>query len=335
MKRCLVFIFILLTIASYACLNEEHVNKSGKTTIDFPFGNAIYYKTHNVIEVESTLKMLQNEVASDDEDKRRIQNDIAVQYIKLKKYNEAEKILDELLKKNNDNYSAVVNLGTLYELQGKNKKALEFIQKAIKINPDSHEGSEWFHVRILEFKLKNIDTNKKINESLLLLKSLKKDALSVASDIDYQLQERIPFMPAPNSLIAKILQEYGDYLADSVSIKAAYLIYDLGKEYDLNNYYNFSNKKDSLLPYFKKYKEEIPVLNNYYLDPIIQHIKDSSVQIASSFLDKGLNYFKEKEKEKKRKENVRNILFISILLLVLFLLSLLFWKRKKKSVPIN
>jgi tetratricopeptide (TPR) repeat protein len=336
MKRCLVFFFIFLTIAAYACLNEAHVNKSGnKSIIDFTLGDLIFYKTHNITDVESTLKLLQNEVASDDEDKIDIQNDIAVQYIKLKKYDKAEKILDELYKKNKNNYSIVVNLGTLYELQGKNRKALEFIQKAIKLNPDSHEGSEWFHLRVLEFKLKNNLTDKKINENILLLMNLKKDALSVASDIDYQLKERIPFMPAPNVLIAKILQEYGDYLADSISIKAAYLIYDLGKEYDINSYYNFSSKQDSLLPYFKKYKEDIPVLNNHYLDPIIQHVKDSPVQIASSFLDKGLNYLKEKEEEKKHKEKMRNIFFTTTFLLLLFLGGLFFWKRKKKFNAIN
>jgi hypothetical protein len=101
MKSFLVFFLLTINYFSYACLNEEHVNKVGKTTIDFPFGNAIYYKSHNINEIQSTLKVLQNDLLSesDNEDRISIQNNIAVQYIKLKKYSEAEKILNTLLKK--------------------------------------------------------------------------------------------------------------------------------------------------------------------------------------------------------------------------------------------
>jgi hypothetical protein len=132
-----------------------------------------------------------------------------------------------------------------------------------------------------------------------------------------------------------VLQEYGDYLADSISIKAAYLIYDLGKEYDFNNYYNFSTKIDSLLPYFKKYDEAIPVLNNHYLDPIIKHVKDSSIQIATTLLDKGINYFKEREEEKKQKKKMKTIFFIGAFLLGLLLIGLFLWKKKNKEKLMN
>jgi tetratricopeptide (TPR) repeat protein len=262
MRCSFSLIFIVFNFVSYGCLNEEHVNKSGKTTIDFAFGDAIFYKSHNVSEIESTLKILQNAVPIDEEDKLNIKNNIAVQYIKLKKYSDAENILSELLKKNKDNYSVVVNLGTLYELQGRNKLAYEFIKKATLINPDSHDGSEWFHLRILEYKLKNTKVTEKITQNILHLKAYKEDVIIIAGNVDYQLKERIPFTPSPDIMMAKILQEYGDYLADSISIKAAYLIFDLGKEYDSNNYYNFQNKIDSLIPYFKKYNESVPILNN-------------------------------------------------------------------------
>jgi tetratricopeptide (TPR) repeat protein len=332
MRQLLVLLSLFLNSISYACINEVLVNKSGKSTIDFPFGDAIYYKSHNIYEIESRLKILQNDLLTetDNAEKSNIQNDIAVQYIKLKKYNEAEKILNSLLKKNPNSYSVVVNLGTLYELQGKNKLSLDFIKKAIAINPDSHDGSEWFHVKILEFKLKNINPNQKINKEVLYLNINKQDAINIATDIEYQLQERIPFTAPPNVMIAKILQEYGDFLADSISIKAAYLIYDLGKEYDTNNYYNFPLKIDSLLPYFKKYDEAIPVLNNHYLDPIIQHVKDSSVQIATSLLDKGFNYFKEKEAEKVQRKNTNSILIYTSLFIALFAGGFFFWKKKRK-----
>src|SRR5258705_12630502 len=80
----------------------------------------------------------------------------------------------------------------------------------------------------------------------------------VAEEVRYQLTERIPFTPAPNSTMAKVLQEYGDFLADSVSIKEAYIIYEIGMDYDKENILKLGEKKEALKPYFKKYHEADP-----------------------------------------------------------------------------
>lgn len=68
-------------------------------------------------------------------------------------YKAALAILTALEKKYPNEYNVLANLGTLYELLGKPRSALDYLSRAIKISPDSHYGSEWIHVHILQVKL--------------------------------------------------------------------------------------------------------------------------------------------------------------------------------------
>ena len=66
---------------------------------------------------------------------------------------EAIELLEELEKKSPGQYAVAANLGTAYELNGDNRKALEWIKKGVERNPESHFGTEWLHVKILEAKI--------------------------------------------------------------------------------------------------------------------------------------------------------------------------------------
>lgn len=329
------FILLILSLNNYsafACLNEEHITKSGKSTIDaFSLRDLRFYKTHDKATLELALKNLLSEKPSTAEDILSTQNSIAIVYIKLGKLKEAEEILLALLKKNPKNYSVTINLGTLYELQGKNTQAMEFIKKAVAINPESHSGSEWFHVKVLEFKLKNIAEDKITSQNILDLYSRKEPATNIAYDVSYQLQERIPFTPAPNLLIAKVMQELGDYLADSVSIKGAYIIYETGMDYDRDNVLKFSEKRDALKPYFKKYKEKIPFTGNYYLNAILQADDNTTVKIAGSILENGFNYFKEQDERRQREKRQKQYFIFGGIGLALLLTGLFFYRRRNQS----
>lgn len=333
MKYILLVCLVLLSNISNACLNEEHVTKSGKSTVDaFTLGDLRLYKNHNKAELELAIKNLLSEKPVTEEDILSTQNSIAVVYIKLGKLAEAEAILLELLKKHPKNYSVTINLGTLYELQGKNSKALEFIKKAVAINPESHSGSEWFHIKILEYKLKNIPDNKIAGENILNLYSIKKPATEIAYDVSYQLQERIPFTPAPNLLMAKVMQELGDYLADSVSIKGAYVIYETGMDYDRDNILKLAEKRDALKPYFKKYKEKIPYSGNYYLDAAISAVDNNKEAIVTSVLEKGFDFFKEREEKRKQEERQKQYFVFGGTGLLAILAGLFFYRRRKQTV---
>jgi hypothetical protein len=45
------------------------------------------------------------------------------------------------------------NLGTALELLGNKEEALHWIREGIRRNPQSHEGTEWLHAKILEAKI--------------------------------------------------------------------------------------------------------------------------------------------------------------------------------------
>jgi len=76
-------------------------------------------------------------------------NDLAVAYIRLKKFDDAEKMLDALLDEQPKSYYVHSNLGVLYKKKGDYGQAYEFIGKALKIKPEGHLGlGDWYLKRI-------------------------------------------------------------------------------------------------------------------------------------------------------------------------------------------
>ena len=71
-------------------------------------------------------------------------------------------LLEELYRRHPNEYNIAANLGTGYELTGNNEKAIELLKKAVAINPASHYGSEWLHIKILEEKIAAQPDYKKI-----------------------------------------------------------------------------------------------------------------------------------------------------------------------------
>lgn len=328
--------YLLLCMAcipamAYACLNEKHVSKYGKETFDhFSIGDLRLYKNHNIAELELAVTNLLSAKPATEEDILSNKNNLAVNYIKLGKLAQAETILSELLKKHPNDYSVIINLGTLYELQGKNTKALEYIKKALTIDPDSHSGSEWFHVKVLEYKLKNTPEDKIAAQHILGLPG-RKEPVSTAYEVIYQLKERIPFTPRPNLVMAKLLAELGDYLADSVSIKAAYVIYEISMDYDPGNVLRSIEKRDALKPYFKKYKEAIPYTGVYYLDAAVNIADNNKIEIAGSLLEKGLNYFTAQEEKRKQEERQKKYLLFGGMGLCALAAGFFLYRRRKQA----
>lgn len=332
MKAFFLSVFLFAAFICFACLNEHHVTKYGKESIDgFTLYETHFYKKHNTVELETYLNDLKQRDPKTEQSKFENENSIAVTLIKLGRLDEAEKILNKLYEDQPKDYSVVINLGTLYELQGKNQKALEYIKRAVGINPDSHSGSEWFHIKVLEFKLKNLPDNKIPGTDILQIHSIKKSAEDIAGEIKYQLEERIPFTPAPNLMMAKILDEYAAFLADSVSLQGGYLMYDIAADYDRNDVLKLSDKKTALRPYFKKYNERLPVTGNYYLDGIITAVDDNKASVAASLLDKGLTYLKEQEEKKREEErNKQYLLWGTAAGVIIASAGFIIYRRRKR-----
>jgi tetratricopeptide (TPR) repeat protein len=332
MKIVLAIASMLIGLFCFACLNEHHVNKFGKKTIDeFTLSKVNFYKQQDIAGTEKYLaELLQKETHSEKEI-LETQNSIAVCYIKLNRLDEAEKILSALLKRHPKDYSVVVNLGTLFELQGKNEKALEYIKKAVAINPGSHGGSEWLHIKVLEFKVKNVPQENIPGEDILKLKSLKTNPYHVAAEIEYQLQERIPFTQAPNLMMAKMLQEYGDFLADSISLSGAYVMYEIAMDYDRENILKLTKSRDALIPYLKKYGEKPPQTGVYYIDRILPVDNEGKVKAAVTILEKSFDYFSDREKKRKGEAQQKQYFIFGSIGLAVLIAGIFFYKKRKQA----
>jgi hypothetical protein len=155
-------------------------------------------------------------------------NDLAVARILFGRYDEAVVLLKELEARHPGRAATAANLGTVYELQGKDQTALQWIREGIRRDENEHEGSEWVHVRILEAKIA-------LKSDLLWLEShtvLGRDfgdaarPLAPALPVDhlgkthswrhasravrYQLYERTFFVKPPDRVVADLYAAAGD-----------------------------------------------------------------------------------------------------------------------------
>ena len=140
-------------------------------------------------------------------------------FIIQKEYQKAIDLYLDIEKKSPDLYSTAANLATAYELIGDNENALKWITKAIEINPNSNEGSEWIHRNILKIKLGLLPLN---SQNLIATDfgsddapktSLSKDELiQLQNQLYYQLNERRSFIQPKDEMMALLLFDYGNVL---------------------------------------------------------------------------------------------------------------------------
>lgn len=161
-------------------------------------------------------------------------NNYAVALIHLGRLDEAVSVLLRLEKEFPGHYSVASNLGTAYDLMGQDVLALEWITKGIERNPDSHDGSEWLHIRILEAKLKMKDNPEWLKThsvsgldfgagNLPEKPSADRGAsalptgnqgqplsfLKAYDGLGYQLKERLQFVKPADPIVADLLMDYG------------------------------------------------------------------------------------------------------------------------------
>ncbi len=133
------------------------------------------------------------------------------------KFSEALPLLQQAAKIGPIDYSIAANLGTTYELTGDNAHALQWIQEAIRLNPDSHQGTEWVHVLVLKAKLRAAATSSGLSEPLVSLPQsftestlIKVDGVTrpveeVRRAIYYQLAERMVYVKPKDVYVADLL----------------------------------------------------------------------------------------------------------------------------------
>ncbi|MFT3826891.1 MAG: tetratricopeptide repeat protein [Chitinophagaceae bacterium] len=170
----------------------------------------------------------------------RLQSDIAVLQLKSGNNTEAIKLMEQLYAEHPDEYNIIINLGTAYEVTGNNAKALELIKKAVAINPNSHYGSEWIHINILEQKntatpdySRIIGLGIKNFPEWLTNREYKfpRPADSLKLQIAYQLHERIAFVAPPDDIVGRLVIDFADIVAKTDSYNEAIPFYEYGANY--------------------------------------------------------------------------------------------------------
>ncbi|MDX6190908.1 hypothetical protein SGQ83_16230 [Flavobacterium sp. Fl-318] len=239
MNKFKVFVvLVLISFKTFACLNGEtkelkngvivYVDYQGLVPHGHNFGLDNFPKL--ISELEGLYKKTNNiEYLSDK----------GYVLIVQKKYKKALELYLNIERIKPNRYSTASNIGTLYELIGENQKAYEWIKKSIQINPESHNGSEWLHLRILEAKIKNltdvsgqflINTNfGDKREPKTKLSNAEVDKL--AKEIYYQVNERISFIKPKDRVISILLFELGNLVRLKREPENAERIYNLAKNY--------------------------------------------------------------------------------------------------------
>lgn len=265
----MVLLFICQT--GNTCLNAYNINLRGQVA-DIYAGLPVFYRSFD--KAFSRDFVSHYDLSKKESIHYEDLSDVAIHLARLGKYKKALELLIPLNKKYPNHYKIVANLGTLYELNGNIEQAYFYIKEGIRLNPESHAGSEWVHLAILQAK-KQMRQNPGwiLNHQVLRLNltdtvsqfSEKHEAvLQKIRQISYQMEERIPFSPQPDLIVANIMNELGQLLATHISVVNAWTAYKIAEHYDPKNQLGIKGKAKKLLPLFKKYKTEIPNLAGHF-----------------------------------------------------------------------
>ncbi|WP_018344760.1 tetratricopeptide repeat protein [Cytophaga aurantiaca] len=235
---CLFVISFFLVTSSYACiqglqeLSDGRVVSVENQNLFIPKGNTLIPQDENVLfRLDSLWKATKNV---------DYLSDYGMVLIVNGKYEEAKNSYLQIEKIKPNQYPTASNLGTLYELLGDNKNALTWIQKAVKLNPVSHDSSEWLHVRILEAKINGapyVNTNFLLHtdfgrDSIPASELSKTELLHLQKALFYQLNERLTFIHSSDKIVAQLLFDLANIsLLTGVNIYQVNDIYSMAKKY--------------------------------------------------------------------------------------------------------
>lgn len=174
-------------------------------------------------------------------------NDYAVALDHLGRHKEALAIFEQLERERPGTYTVATNLGTTYELLGRNDEALVWIKEGVRRNPQSHMGTEWLHVKILEAKRaiqrdhRWLETNSVAGASFGSGKALEvgpppRDFLGrerslpeLQTALQVQLHERLQFVKAPEPIVGDLLFDLGNTVATTLAVEHAVKVYELAE----------------------------------------------------------------------------------------------------------
>lgn len=254
-RRLVWLLFALFSSGSYAyaCLQGEEgipvrkrVEVEGVSASDF----ARSFVTHEDRAYWERARAVNERLGKKDASPLT-RNSLAVALIHLGRVREAVPILEGLERERPGLYMTAANLGTAYELAGDNQKALEWIKEGVRRNGDSHYGTEWLHVKILEAKLaleKNphwLLKNSVLGADIRAPEDVSrpqrvitdylgrpKSLAEIEAALVYQLHERMEFVDPPDQVVADLLFDLSNLLARTRSAEHAQAVRGLALSYN-------------------------------------------------------------------------------------------------------
>lgn len=177
-----------------------------------------------------------------------IRNNYAVTLLRLGHFTEALSIFQGIEREIPGLYETASNIGTTYELLGRNDSALHWIKEGMRRNPESHKGTEWLHVRILEARMAMRGNPEWLRHNTVLGLDFGDGAVPVTPRIPagypepdagnlklalyYQLKERLRLTGAPDPLTADLLVDLGNTMVlGGDALQVVVEVYSLALKY--------------------------------------------------------------------------------------------------------
>lgn len=262
-KFWFVIIFCFCFNNGYSCINEYDedyttLNGSYKHITQESEGSDGYYfyNEPDMFALNERKRILKEKKGFKDK------SDYAVVLMRLGQYKEALNVLESLIIDHPNEYNIVVNLGTAYELNNNPELALKYISKAIKLNPLSHNESEWIHEEILKAKIAlktdpdylwqnsilNLQIPRDIKAYYNSLNEEKKLQLfEIKNQLLWQLKERISLVAPPDPFVADLLFDFANLVAITESIEVAIPVYNQSLRYLPERFNDVLERRDSLI----------------------------------------------------------------------------------------
>lgn len=342
MKYTLSIFTLFYFTFCYACLNISGTNIDGeytsldmlefiKSPTDYPDQDKITRELERLND-----ELLEAEGFTKDD----IFCDIAGYMIYNGDYEAAIEYLKENVVEKNLNYSYSSNIAVAYELVGNLDSALYYTNKAIEIDPNSHEGSEWIHARILEVTQKlNADPNWLDNNNFFefeistteeptIFSDSSDDLLDFAWALGYQLKERTYFVKPEDQdkIVGHLLLILADLYAREYDTGESKATYQLAAEYDSE----ISELVEARLDFIIAFEEENNIESYEYTDETGYNLNHDNKKDAYENEIHYSNQYLDDIIEDNKSNSVLPILYwvFGILLLTVLLLAV-FLNRKK------
>lgn len=234
-KLLLGLLCTIFVESSFACINEYNTLLSGEVVYEDRARGRILNESVDVIELKRKARRLL--AAYKRSDSLQYYSDYAATIMYLGDYQEAKQIYLEIERKYPGWYRTASNLGTVYELIGKPDSALIWIKKSVEIYPNSHGGSEWIHIKILEYQLSKKQNSKRsilglyFGTDAIPVNQNKYDLSELQRHIWLQLHERLKFVKPRNEIVGNLYFDFGNILAQTSNVQSALESYEAAREY--------------------------------------------------------------------------------------------------------